>query len=438
METFKLPEDFIFGTATASLQIEGGDRNNNWYRFAEEGKTADGSHTIVAADHWNKYEEDIELMKKLNQKAYRMSIEWSRIEPKQGEFNEEAIKHYRKILTSLLENQIKPLVTIHHFSNPIWFEDIGGFAHKDSPRIFLAYAKKLVHSLGDLVSEWVTINEPNVYVEGTYSDGNYPPNKPSFIKFFRATKNLAKAHILSYKAIHQIREKEGFQGKTRVGVAHHLRKFDPYKNKFLAKIPAKLIDYAFHDLFLEAMTRGKFKFPLGFGGYPYGKGVYCDFMGINYYTRDIIKFSFNPFRLFSKLTVKEGAQVNDLGWEIYPEGLYRVCKESFEKYPFPIYITENGTCDAKDRFRAKYIYDHLKVVKQLIDDGINIERYYHWSLIDNFEWDLGLTPRFGLIEIDYDTSERRVRESGRFYGELAKNGGLTEEMTSKYSFLKNK
>jgi len=190
MKTFKLPEDFIFGTATASLQIEGGDRNNNWYRFSEQGKTKDGSHCIVACDHWNRYEEDIDLMVQLNQQAYRMSLEWSRIEPRQGEFNEAALVHYRKILTLLTERGIKPLVTLHHFSNPLWFEDMGGWAHKDSPEIFLRFSEKVLTSLGDLVTDWITINEPNVYVEGTYSAGNYPPNKTSFINFFPGGQKL--------------------------------------------------------------------------------------------------------------------------------------------------------------------------------------------------------------------------------------------------------
>ncbi|HLS34845.1 MAG TPA: glycoside hydrolase family 1 protein [Bacillota bacterium] len=435
MKPFQLPGNFLFGTATASLQIEGGDRNNNWYRFCEQGKTKDGTHCIVAADHWNRYKEDIALMKELNQQVYRMSIEWSRIEPRQGEYNEEALVHYRKILKHLLDNDIQPLVTLHHFSNPIWFEDVGGWANKNSPQIFHDFAKKVVYSLGDLVSDWITINEPNVYAEGTYSAGNYPPNKPNFLQFFKCAKYMAKAHILTYQSIHQIRKERGFSGQTMVGVANHLRIFDRKKGDFLAKIPTKVVDYIFHDIFMEAMIYGKFKFPIGFGTYPLGKDTYCDFMGINYYTRDIIKFSFNPFRLFSKLTVKENTPTNDLGWELYPEGLYRICKKAWDDYGFPIFITENGTCDAKDDFRGQYIYDHLHVVKRLIDDGVDVQRYYHWSLIDNFEWDEGLTPRFGLIEVDYETQERTIRESAKFYGDIAKESGVTKELIEKYSFL---
>lgn len=435
MKAFKLPEDFLFGTATASVQIEGGDRNNNWYRFCEENKTADGTHCIVAADHWNRYEEDIALMKQLNQQAYRMSVEWSRIEPEKGQYNDAALEHYRDEIQLLRDNNIRPLVTLHHFSNPIWFEDIGGWATSKSITYFNNFTKKVVSFLGDLVEDWITINEPNVYLEGTYSTGNYPPNKPSFIRYFKGAKHMIGAHVEAYKTIHKIRTEQNHPGKTMVGVANHVRLFDAYEEKAAAKWSASLLDHVFHEIFLEGMIYGKLKFPLGMGGHPYGKGMYCDFMGINYYTRDIIKFSWNPLRMFGELTVQEGAEVNDLGWEIYPEGLYRVCKKYFDRYEFPIYITENGISDAEDKQRGKYIFDHLKVIKQLIDDGVAVERYYHWSLMDNFEWDLGLTPRFGIIEIDYESQKRTIRESGKFYGEVAKAGGVTDEMIANYPFL---
>ncbi|MUV36884.1 Beta-glucosidase [Lentibacillus sp. JNUCC-1] len=243
------------------------------------------------------------------------------------------------------------------------------------------------------------------------------------------------AHIRTYNTIHEIRSEQNFPGTTRVGAAHHLRVFDPEKGDPQAKGTVRMLEHVFHDLFLEGMVYGRFLFPIGNGGYPYGKGTYCDFMGINYYSRDIVSFSMNPLRLFGDLKVREGAETNDLGWEIYPEGLYRVCKKAFERYPFPIYITENGICDAEDQQRGRFIYDHLKVVKELIEDGVPVERYYHWSLIDNFEWDEGLGPKFGLIEVDYDTQKRTVRESGKFYGEVSKAGGVTEEMLEAYPFL---
>lgn len=261
MTTFQLPDNFLFGTATASLQIEGGDKNNNWYRFCEEGKTKDGSHSVTAIDHWNRYEEDIDLMTQLNQDTYRMSLEWSRIEPQRGRFDEQALEHYRKEITMLNEKGIRPLVTLHHFSNPIWFEDMGGWANKDAVMWFDVYVRKVVTLLGDIVCDWVTINEPNVYLEGTYSAGNFPPNKPNFINFFRGAKNMIGAHVRAYQTIHDIRAEKNFPGKTMVGVAHHLRVFDTDVQDTNAKLPKSMMEHVFHDIFWKAWYMGSFYSP---------------------------------------------------------------------------------------------------------------------------------------------------------------------------------
>ncbi len=432
MEPFKLPQDFLFGTATASAQIEGGDRNNNWFRFCEEGKTKDKSHCIVSADHWNRYEEDIRLMSEMNQQVYRMSIEWSRIEPSRGVYSEEAIRHYRNELELLLKNNIRPLVSIHHVTNPLWFEDMDGWANPESVSIFKGFAEKAVRSFGDLVSDWVTINEPNVYLEGAYAGANFPPQEPSLRKYFRGAKHMILAHLEAYRSIHRIRNEMGFRGETLVGVAHHVRVFDPADNKPGTRLACKLGDYSFHRIFFEGTTYGRLLPPIGPGGCPLGKGTFCDFIGINYYTRDVVRFTWDITRLFGDFTLKENADCNDMGWEIYPEGLYRLCKKYWLEYKLPIFITENGIPDSRDAKRAKFIYDHFVMIRRLLDEEVPVERYYHWSLIDNFEWDEGLSQRFGLIEVDYATQKRTVRKSGHFYGELAKSKEITEEMIEKY------
>lgn len=432
MKGYRLPEDLLFGTATASLQIEGGDTNNNWYRFCEQGRTKDGTHCIVADDHWNRYKEDIKLMKEMNQQLYRMSIEWSRIEPSEGSFNEEALAHYRAELTLLKDSGIRPLVTLHHFSHPLWFEDMGGWENPKSVECFLRYAEKVVLSLGDLVAEWVTINEPNVYLEGAYSTGNFPPHKPSLKAYFIGLKHMSSAHIEAYKAIHRIRKEAGFEGQTLVGFAKHVRVFDTERKGILSKLARNIIDYCFHTITFEAMVKGRFNFPIGHGNYPRGRGVFCDYLGINYYSRDIIRFTWNVLRAFADLSVKEGAELNDMGWEVYPEGLYILCRRYYERYRLPVFITENGICDRNDSKRAKFIYDHLEAVKRLRDDGVDVQRYYHWSLMDNFEWEFGLTPKFGLIEVDYSTQKRTIRSSGRFYAEIARNKEVTAEKAEKY------
>ncbi|HBM79987.1 MAG TPA: glycoside hydrolase family 1 protein, partial [Clostridiaceae bacterium] len=402
------------------------------YKFCEAGKIKDKTHCKMADDHWNRYEEDIKLMKNLNHDIYRMSLEWARIEPERGKFCEDALSHYRREIQMLIDNSIKPLVTIHHFSNPIWFEDIGGWANPDSVELFKDYTQKVVTYLGDIVTEWITINEPNVYLLETYITADFPPGKPSLSNFFKGLKNMAKAHIECYKLIHRIRKDMGCSGKTTVGVANHIRVFDVYHNSLAARIPRDLADFCFHTLFTESMVNGRFLFPIGSGGYPYGKGRYSDFFGINYYSRDIIKFSWNPGMMFADLKVAENAEVNDLGWEIYPYGLYRVCRKYWSIYKLPIYITENGICDSKDEKRTKFIYDHLKMIKKLADENVDVKRYYHWSLLDNFEWEKGLTPRFGLIEVDYKTQKRTIRKSGHFFAEVSKNKAVTADMIKRY------
>lgn len=432
MEELKLPKDFLLGTAGAAVQIEGGDRNNTWYRWCEQGHIRDGSHCISANDHWNRYREDILFMKELHQDTCRMGIEWSRIQPEPGRFDPDALSHYRDVVHELTKNNIKPLITLHHFSHPLWLEDLGGWENPAVVGYFKNYTQYVVENLGDQVSDWITINEPNVFTTYGYLYGTWPPGKKDIGAVFRVYRNMIKAHIEAYKLIHEIRGRMHFPGKTMVGVAHHLRVFDPERNRLADKIPAKLIQYLFQDLVVQAMATGKFKFPLGFGEYPLGKGVFQDFFGVNYYSRDMVRFTFNPGAVFGELKVKANSPVNDLGWEIYPEGLYRLCKYYYRKFLIPVFITENGICDSNDTLRSKYIYDHLQQVTRLINAGIPVRRYYYWTLIDNFEWLEGESARFGLVHNDYRTQQRTIRPSGRFYGEICTLKEIHKAMIAKY------
>jgi len=427
METFTLPKDFLLGTATAGLQIEGGDTNNSWYRWCEQKKIKDNSHCIVSNDHWNRVDEDINLMKDLKCEIYRLSIEWSRIEPKRGEFDRNAMEHYRDEIKKLRLANITPLVTLHHFSNPIWFEDIGAFLDDESVNLFERYTDYVVRNLGDLVNEWVTINEPNVYLHGGYVNGIWPPGVKGNKLYYKAAKNIICSHIKSYKKIHETRLNLN-KNDTMVGVAFHLRIFDP-KGGFLDKIVSGLSDRLFHEIFISGMTEGKLISPVG-SGYPYGKGKYFDFFGINYYTRDLVSFTFNGL---VKTEYKNDSQKNDLGWEIYPEGIYRLCKKYFERFKMPIYITENGIADRNDDKRIEFIYNHLYYIKKLINEGVDIRKYYHWTFIDNFEWIEGYEAKFGLISFDINTQKRTVKNSGYFYKEIIENKGVIDAMLKKYN-----
>lgn len=428
MKAFTLPKEFELGSATASLQIEGGDKNNNWFDWCSKNHIRDGSSCLRANDHYNRVEEDIELMKELNHSCYRMSLEWSRIEPEEGVFSDEAVAHYRQELALLREAGIRPIITLFHFSYPLWFANAGAFENKACIERFMRYVRFCVEAFGDLCEEWIPVNEPNVFATMGYLGEGWPPGKNKLFLAIRVMRNLILCHLKAYKLIHEIRNERGWTGRTMVGSSMHLRVFDPVGISPFNRLAAKLVERMFQGAAMHATITGVFKFPLGRGA-PCGKGVFCDFAGINYYTRDMVRFS---LRKGYKLSVHIGAQVNNLGWEIYPEGLYRLCKDNYKRYGLPIFITENGTCDSDDSFRARYICDHLRQVSRLIDEGIPVERYYHWTLIDNFEWLEGESARFGLVRCNFKTQKRTIRKSGKLYAEISREKALTEDMIKRY------
>ena len=426
MKPFKLPDNFLLGSATAATQIEGGDRNNNWYDWCARGKIKDGSTTFRADDHWNRYQEDIELLRVLNHKTYRMGIEWSRVEPEKGRVDSRAIARDRDEILRLRRSGILPLSTLHHFTHPLWFCKEGEFETRESVGYFVRYVRYVTERLGDLVTDYITINEPNVYVGNGYLTGCWPPGKVSPQLALKVFANIALCHIGAYEAIHEIRGNLGFPGKTMVGVANHLRIFTPH-NRFnpLDRAAAGLEACLFQNCFVKLMSKGRLGFPASLF-LPNKKGSYCDFIGINYYSRN------NVHSGSLRDDLRSGAPVNDLGWEIYPEGLLLLCRRFYRRYKVPIWVTENGTCDNDDSFRARFIQDHLEAVARAIEEGIPVERYYHWSLLDNFEWLEGESARFGLIHVDYETQRRTIKRSGEFYGEICAKNGVTSDMIEKY------
>jgi len=398
------------GVATAATQIEGGNADTNWHRWASTGGVKDGSSPARAADHWNRVDEDIELLKQLGVRYYRMGLEWARIEPEEGVFSQESIDHYKDELTKLRDAGIAPLVTLHHFNNPGWLEERGAWTRPEAIGVFLRYTAKMVHEFKDLVSEWITINEPNVYATKGYVFGEWPPGEKSILDAMRVMSHLAQAHIRAYELIHAI------QPSSKVGAANHVRVFDPANPYSVADLAgAKILEHLFQGAIMQAMAYGRFRPPLK-GSATVRPGRYYDFTGVNYYTRSWVTG-------FSEGT-RPHSPVNDLGWEIYPQGLTRTLRMVAKKFPGPIYITENGTPDVADSFRPRFIADHLAAA---VRSGTQVERYYHWCFTDNWEWVEGETPRFGLVKLDYETQGREIRESGRMYTDMIEHKGLTEE-----------
>lgn len=417
---FKFKDQFALGVASAATQIEGGENNSNWNDWYHKGMIKDGSNPARATMHYQKWKQDADLMAKMGIKNYRLGIEWARICPEEGKVDKESLAHYRKEIAYLKEKGISILLTIHHFSNPMWFESMGGFTKRENLKYFIRFVKLVVNTFADQVSEYITINEPNVYATQSYFFGTWPPGEKSIINACKVMSNMAICHIKAYEIIHKVRKDKGFSD-TKVSFANHVRVFDPQNPKNIKhRINAKLLDFLFQGAVTEAFTLGKFKWPL-LGAKSIKPGEYIDFIAVNYYTRSTVT-------RFDDGT-KEDSYKNDLGWEIYPQGMIRVAEELYKLLERPIYITENGTCDNNDAFRARYIYDHLKVIAE---SELPINRYYHWCFCDNFEWIEGDSARFGLVHINYASLGRTVKQSGRFYTRMIKEHGVSKETYSKY------
>lgn len=420
MTEFRL-DGVLLGVATAATQIEGGCDTTNWADWAKTpGHIADGTTPVRATGHWERWREDTELMASLGIQTYRFGVEWARLEPQPGVFSDEAFAHYRDEITLLRDKGIRPLLTLHHFNNPRWFESMGAFEHPDCVPIFLRFVERVVTELGDLVEDWCTINEPNVYATFGYLYGVFPPGAKSLPRTLRVMTNLAHAHITAYELIHALRA-----GKpTRVTFAVHLRVFDPANPANpVHRALARAQEFLFQEAVTEAMCTGRFRMPLR---RPAGirEGRYYDALGINYYSRSWV----------SKIgdAARPGAELNDLGWEIYPEGLERVARWAYDRWPAPIWVTENGTADNTERFRTQFLHDHLEIVAAARSTGLPFERFYHWCFVDNWEWAEGEVPRFGIVALDYATHERTVKPSGRFYADVIAAGGVTAEIAARH------
>lgn len=417
---FKIPGNLLMGVSTAATQVEGGNVNSNWNDWYERGFIKDGTDPATGNDHWIKWKEDTELLSEMGLQIYRFGIEWARIMPEEGKTDREAILRYRTELELLREKGIRPLLTIHHFTNPMWFEKKGAFTKRENLHYYLELVELAAKNFGDLCSDFITINEPNVYAANSYFFGIWPPAEKSFKNTLAVMENLAYCHIKAYEILHKTREEMGFSD-TMVGCANHLRVFAPKdKNNLWHKTAAKLTSFLFQDALTDAMTLGKFAFPLkNFGNLP--KGEYTDFIGLNYYTRSTVSGIGDGTR--------ENSPRNDLDWEIYPDGIIECAKKLYDVLPRPIWVTENGTCDNSDSFRCRYLFEHLEKISC---SDLPFERYYHWCFCDNLEWIEGNSAKFGLVSIDLETKERKIKKSGRFYSEIIKNGGVTAGMYDEY------
>lgn len=419
----RFPETFLFGTATAATQIEGGCTTSDWVAFSREPRRVrNGDTPAVACDGWNRWRDDFSLQRSLGLGAHRMSLEWARVEPRPGEIDHGALDRYREMLGTLRDWSIEPMVTLHHFTLPLWLAEEGGVLSSAFPERLARFARVAAGALGDLCRLWITTNEPNVLAAQGYLLGAWPPALRSPSAAIRAYYALLEAHVAAYRALKEKRADE-----IRVGVAHHVRAATPARARSAAdRLATRTITRVFNEAFAIALCDGTMFGPLDEVFRPKSRFRVAeargtqDFFGINYYTRDVVHFSLARAReLFVARRVPEGAELSDLGWEIYPPGLGDLLRSWAKRSGLPVIVTENGIADASDAKRARFIARHLVEVARAIGDGVAVLGYFYWSLLDNFEWAEGYEPRFGLIAVDYETQSRRIRESAHAYARIA-------------------
>ena len=433
----RFPNGFLWGNATSSYQNEGGNRNNQWYRWEQQGHILTGEHAGEAADWWQMAEDDFDRAEQMENNALRLSIEWSRVEPREGQWDSAAIDRYRALLRDLRKRHMKPVVTLHHFTEPLWFADRGGFANEANIRFFVRYVEHVVEALRDLCDFWITINEPNVYATQGYLLGSYPPGEQDMTRSFQVLRNLLQAHVEAFYAIRRI------QPQGRIGYCLHYRLFDPAIPFLpLDRVVAGLQETFFNWAPLQAAETGHFPFPLNTQLPPIARASGArDFHGINYYTREMVRFDpTNAAELFGRRYTRRRAVRNDPGregnfGEIYPAGLYRVIKSVYQRTRGnkPIFITENGFSDAADDRRPRAILEHLAMIHRAIQEDIPVHGYLHWTLVDNFEWNEGWGVRFGLIELDHQTQRRIPRRSASMFGEICRANAITESIVERYA-----
>ncbi|MDR7569829.1 MAG: glycoside hydrolase family 1 protein [Armatimonadota bacterium] len=417
----RFPRGFRWGTATSSHQVEGDNTNNDWWLFEQQpGRIRDGSRSGVACDWWHRAEEDFDRMRALHQNAHRLSLEWSRLEPEPGRWDEGAEARYRQMLRGLWERGIEPMVTLHHFTLPLWVARQGGWENPEIVRWFARHVKRCAEAFGEFVSLWVPINEPNVVVALGYLHGKHPPAVQNPLRARRAIPNLLRAHAAAYRILHEV------QPGARVGTAHNLRPFDPVRSESrLDRWITSVHGQFFNWMWLEALHHGLASSALGTWHLPECAGA-MDFVGVNYYTRDRLRFA--PWRVSGGLAraVRDpGALYSDGDYgEVYPEGLYRVVREVWMRYRKPVFVTENGLPDADDDLRPGFLLQHLAALHRAIEEGADVRGYYHWSIVDNFEWAEGWSLRFGLIAVDPHTQARTFRPSAHLYAEICARNAL--------------
>lgn len=423
------PPDFLWGTATSAYQVEGNNTNSDWHAWemADPARIKGDAGCGMSCNWWENAETDLDMAAAMGNNAHRLSLEWSRIEPEPSVFDATAIERYRAILEACHNRGLEPMVTLHHFSNPQWLAEKGDFNSEIIVDYFRRYTAKVVAELGDLVPKWITINEPITYAVMRYITREFPhAGRTGAGAFFEAVHNMLRCHAAAYHTIKEARP------TALVGTANNMQIFEarPGGNA-IDRWWVGQIRGLYNDSWQDALHTGRYRGFVGSKRFKNLAGTY-DFVGLNYYTRFYLRFP--PPAGFVDREWGPEAVVSDGDYgEVYPRGLFQLIEHVWKRYGVPIYVTENGVPDAADRIRPAFLLDHLRQIWYAISFCYPVMGYYHWSLVDNFEWDRGWTQRFGLVALDPMTGEREWRPSAHLYREICTTYSISDAMADQYA-----
>ena len=445
MSEKSFPQKFIWGAATASYQIEGawnedGKGESIWDRFSHTpGKVQDGDTGDVACDHYHRWESDLQLVKDLGLNAYRFSIAWPRILPNgRGRINQAGLDFYKRIIDRVLELRIEPFATLYHWDLPQKIQDEGGWPARVSAEAFVEYADIVTRAFGDRIKNWITFNEPWVSAFVGHLQGRHAPGHSDLHEALAASHHLLLAHGLAVPVIR--RNSHG----SNVGIVLNLTPKEPASPSVADRAATTFDDGQNNRFFLD---------PLAGRGYPqdivdgFGDAMAfvqpgdmdtiatpIAFVGVNYYTRNIVRSDKVSENENAPRTVFPVGEITEMDWEVYPEGLYKILGRLWFDYDFPaIYVTENGAAfkdivradgEVDDPSRVAYFHGHIEQVHRAIQAGIPVKGYFAWSLMDNFEWGFGYSKRFGIVHVDYKTQKRTLKSSAKWYSETVKRNAL--------------
>ncbi len=424
---YVFPPGFLWGTATAAHQVEGQNTNNTWYAWEQEGRILHGHQAGRACDWWGgRWREDFDRAAETGQNAHRLSVEWSRIQPAPDRWDEDALEHYRQMARGLQTRGLKPVVTLHHFTDPLWLAEMGGWENPDAVTHFAAFVGKVVEALKPYVEIWCTINEPNVYTALGYVEGIFPPGKQDLPTALTVAEHLAQGHAAAYEAIHRL------QPQAQVGIVVYYRPMRPARPWFPPDVLLAWMEHRwFNHYFALAAAFGRKMTPWGTRR-DRKLGPALDFFGLNYYTSDRVAFRRQPPAYTERRFPPDAPLSENQDIAHVPQGLFQGIRWA-RRLGVPILVTENGVEDGADTLRPRYLTEHIHQIWRALNFNWPVLGYLHWTLVDNFEWDRGWTRRFGLWALDRETQSRTQRGSAALYAAICQANALDTDTVAQYA-----